>query len=304
MIVEQKQISLFKKQGYHFVGSLSAVKTCLWLRKSLRGEGECYKSRFYGISSHRCIQLTPTLRCNHRCIYCWRPIGVRFGKAEIDHPKKIVDGCIREQLSLLSGYKGSKKTDLRKLEEAKNPRHAAISLDGEPTLYPMLDELIKEFHKRAFTTFVVSNGSVPEVIREIAPTQFYISLSAPDEKTFKIVCNPVRNTWEKIRESLEIMKDMKCRKCIRVTLVKRLNMKNVEGYSRLIRIAEPDWIEVKAYMHLGYSQHRLPRSAMPSHEEVKDFSVALSEKIGCKIIDESEQSRVILLGSEENRLIS
>ena len=36
----------------------------------------------------------------------------------------------------------------RSFEEAANPRHAAISLAGEPTLYPRLGELIQEFRDR------------------------------------------------------------------------------------------------------------------------------------------------------------
>ena len=46
----------------------SAVKTCLWLRKSLRGEGNCYKGKFYGIRAHRCVQMTPSLFRNQRAV--------------------------------------------------------------------------------------------------------------------------------------------------------------------------------------------------------------------------------------------
>ncbi len=44
-----------EKQQYRIAGSHSAVKTCTWLKHSLKGEGECYKSKFYGIDSHRCL---------------------------------------------------------------------------------------------------------------------------------------------------------------------------------------------------------------------------------------------------------
>ncbi|WP_292477611.1 hypothetical protein [Methanothrix sp.] len=46
------------RQGYHLVGS-GAVKPCLWLNRSLRGGDQCYKHHFYGIASHRCVQMTP-----------------------------------------------------------------------------------------------------------------------------------------------------------------------------------------------------------------------------------------------------
>ena len=61
------------RQGYHLVGS-GAVKPCLWLNRAMRGGDQCYKHHFYGISSHRCVQMTPTLECNHHCLHCWRPI--------------------------------------------------------------------------------------------------------------------------------------------------------------------------------------------------------------------------------------
>jgi len=292
-------MAMFRRQGYHFVGAQAAVKTCLWLRKSLRGEGACYKSRFYGINSHRCIQMTPTLTCNHTCLHCWRPtLGSTLTSAKWDEPEGIVEGCLREQMRLISGYAGSGKTNLGKLEEAKKPRHAAISLDGEPTLYPMLGELIDEFHGRGMTTFVVTNGSRPDVVKEINPTQLYISLNAPDEETFTKMCGSGKNEWRRLNESLEAMRslDSTPKTCIRITLVKDLNMKNAEGYAKLIEKAEPDFVEVKAYMHLGYSRMRLPRSAMPSHSVVRGFAEEVGKACSYGVKDEVEISRVVLLG--------
>ena len=52
----------------------SAVELCHWTKKSFSDEGTCYKHKFYGISTHRCMEMTPTaLNCENRCIYCWRP---------------------------------------------------------------------------------------------------------------------------------------------------------------------------------------------------------------------------------------
>src|SRR5512137_121035 len=132
------------KQGYHLVGQ-GAVKSCLWLNRSLRGGDQCYKHHFYGISSHRCVQMTPTLSCNHLCLHCWRPIDEPVAPpASWMEPKDLLDGILREQQRILSGYGGAKTTDLTRLGEAQHPAHVAISLMGEPTLYPYLDELIWE----------------------------------------------------------------------------------------------------------------------------------------------------------------
>jgi len=286
---------ILEKQGYHFIGD-AAVKSCLWTKKSLRGEGECYKSKFYGIASHRCIQMTPSLLCNQKCLFCWR--AFESGSVSFDPPEKIVEGCIREHRRLVSGYHGYEGTSEERFREALNPKHVAISLSGEPTLYPHLSELIELFHERGLTTFLVSNGTNPEVIRRVRPTQLYISLDAPDEETYRKVCQPVGDTWERVLESLRALRHHPSRTTIRVTAVKGYNMKDEEKYGKLIKEASPDYVEIKAYMHLGFSRMRLRREAMPSHEEIRKFAMKIAESSGYKIADESEISRVVLLSKD------
>lgn len=290
---------LLKKHGYHLAATHGAVKTCLWLNKSLRNEGSCYKSRFYGIASHRCIQMTPTLVCNHRCLHCWRAVEVPVEiPAMWDPPEAIVESCLAEQRRLVSGYGGSEFMDKAKWKEAFAPKHVAISLSGEPTLYPYLPELIEEFHKKEMTTFVVTNGTNPGMLAKIKPTQLYLSLNAPDKDTYKKVCAPIEDTWENIMQSLEIMKTCKTRTAIRITLTRGVNMMNPEGFANLIALAEPDYVELKAYMHLGFSRKRLLLDNMPSHEEVLDFSKQVAQALGYCIADESENSRVLLLSKD------
>ncbi len=294
--------SLLKKHGYHLAGTHGAVKTCLWLNKSLRNNGACYKSRFYGITSHRCIQMTPTLVCNHRCLHCWRAVEV---DAEVpgkwDSPEEIINSCLMEQQRLVSGYGGSLFMDKARWKEAFEPRHVAISLSGEPTLYPYLPELIEGFHKKGLTTFVVTNGTNPEMVEKINPTQLYISLNAPDKDTYKKACAPMEDIWENIKHSLEIMKDSRTRTAIRITLTRGVNMISPEGYARLIGLAEPDYVELKAYMHLGFSRKRLTRDRMPSHEQVLDFSNRVALALGYCIADDSGSSRVVLLSKDGER---
>ncbi len=291
--------SILKKHGYHLAGTHGAVKTCLWLNKSMRNAGSCYKSKFYGISSHRCIQMTPTLICNHRCLHCWRAIEVPVEvPKEWDSPQEIVESCLAEQRRLVSGYGGSEFMDRTKWKEAFAPKHVAISLSGEPTLYPYLPELIEEFHKKELTTFVVTNGTNPEMVEKLNPTQLYISLNAPDRETYGKVCAPLGDTWENIMQSLEVMKDSGTRTAVRITLTKGVNMVNPEGFASLIRLAEPDYVELKAYMHLGFSRKRLTLDNMPSHEDVLCFSKKVAEVLGYCIADESKNSRVVLLSKD------
>ena len=79
-------------------------------------------------------------------------------------------------------------------------------------------------------------------------------------------------------------------------------MECASDYAKLIAKAKPTYIETKAYMHVGFSGLRLGFDNMPSHKEVLDFAKDLSEKTGYKVIDESEDSRVVLLSKRERPL--
>jgi tRNA wybutosine-synthesizing protein 1 len=224
---------------------------------------------------------------------------------EWDDPEDIIEGCIREQKRILSGYKANIKADQKKCLEAVTPNHAAISLTGEPTLYPHLDGLIKGFHRRGFTTFLVSNGTVPEVISGLSeePTQLYISVSAFDQKMFSQVCRPqVPEAWNKLNETLSLLPSFKCPTVIRLTLARHLNLKHPELYARLIRKANPTYIEPKAYMHVGFSRLRMGYTNMPTQREIQDFATQLSTEMGYNILDEAQESRVVLLSRLEKAI--
>ncbi|MFH1788149.1 MAG: 4-demethylwyosine synthase TYW1 [Candidatus Altiarchaeota archaeon] len=301
-VIPQEDKKQLEKQHYKVVGGHSAAKICLWTRKSLRGEGVCYKEKFYGISSHRCLQMTPALQyCNHNCVFCWRTTNYAEPAKDAlwDEPEDIVDGLIQAQRQLLSGFGGYEGVDKRKLEESKNPNQAAISLSGEPSFYPKLGGLIQVLQKRGFSTFLVSNGTMPEALEKLAPlpSQLYVSLVAPDEKTYTRVCNPlIPDGWSKVNKTLRLFQSLDTRKVVRLTLVKGVNMTEPQGYAKLIGKAEPDFIEAKAFMFLGGSRGRLARDNMPSHDEVREFAAKISEFTGYLIADEKEGSRVVLLG--------
>ena len=287
-----------ERQQYRIVGNHSAVKVCNWLKKSMRDEGFCYKQKFYGIQSHRCLQMTPWILCPNRCLYCWRIIEKIPIKIEnVDEPKEVIEGCIEAQRSLLTGFKGLDRSNRRKWVEAQNPNQAAISLVGEPTLYPKISELIREFHRLGFTTFLVTNGQYPERLKETEePTNLYISLDAADKKTYETVDRPsLPDFWERLMESLELMNSFSSKKVIRLTMVKNWNMKSPGEYAKLIGKANPDFIEIKGYMYVGESQKRLSMDCMPLHEEIREFADKIAEESGYAYKDEQSQSRVVLL---------
>ncbi|HTY89744.1 MAG TPA: 4-demethylwyosine synthase TYW1 [Methanocella sp.] len=291
-------VELLKKQGYHIIGEHSAIKPCLWLGRSLKGQGACYKSHFYGIQSHLCMQMTPCIACNQRCLHCWRPVEEPFTVKSWDRPETIVDGCLKEQKRFISGYGGIQETDLRRWKDAFEPRHAAISLVGEPTLYPHLKELVALLSEKGMSTFIVTNGTRPDVLDKVTPSQLYMSLDAPDRETYLTACNPVADLWDKVNESLEVLGQRDSRRALRLTLIKGVNMKDPEGYAALIKKASPDYVEVKAYMHLGYSRNRLPREAMPKHEEVLSFARQVADAAQYKLALDVELSRVALVSKD------
>jgi len=291
-------VELLKKQGYHIIGEHSAIKPCLWLGRSLKGQGACYKSHFYGIQSHLCMQMTPCIACNQRCLHCWRPVEEPFTVKSWDRPETIVDGCLKEQKRFISGYGGIQETDLRRWKDAFEPRHAAISLVGEPTLYPHLKELVALLSEKGMSTFIVTNGTRPDVLDKVTPSQLYMSLDAPDRETYLTACNPIADLWDKVNESLEVLGQRDSRRALRLTLIKGVNMKDPEGYAALIKKASPDYVEVKAYMHLGYSRNRLPREAMPKHEEVLSFARQVADAAQYKLALDVELSRVALVSKD------
>ena len=303
MTFTKEEQAKLEYSGYRFVGEHghAATKICHWTRKSMVNEGVCYKEKFYGVQSHRCLQMSPAVPfCNQKCSFCWRDLSqtrVEW-EGEYDDPKTIIEGAIKAQNNLLCGFGGNKKADMKKLEESKRPTNAAISLAGEPTLYPEIDELLAEFHRQDFTTFLVSNGMHWEKLGSLdnEPTQLYVSLDAPNEKVYKELCNPqINDAWSKLNKTLELMNSFDSRTAIRITSVKGKNMISTDEYAELINKANPKYVEVKAYMFVGFSRKRLSLDNMPSHQEVSDFAQEIADKTGRELTKESEVSRVVLL---------
>lgn len=303
MSLNKKQVEKLESSGYRFVGSHNhaAAKICHWTKQSILDKGVCYKEKFYDIESHRCLQMAPAVpNCQQKCEFCWRDLSYTQTQweGEYDDPKTIIDEAVKAQNNLLCGFFGNDKANKEKLEESKTPTNAAISLAGEPMLYPEIDELIAEFNRRNFTTFVVSNGQCVDKLKNLEnePYQLYLSLDAPTKKIYNDVCQPqISEGWDNLNQSLDTLASFNSRTCIRTTCVKGRNMTNPEKYAELIKKASPDFVEIKAYMCVGSSRHRLTPDNMPTFDEVKSFAQKIGENCGKKIVNESEVSRVVLL---------
>lgn len=290
------------RHKYQLFGNHGASKLCHWARQSVKGKGGCYKQQFYGIESHRCVQMTPCVDvCNHRCLFCWRPTQHTITKLnDPDSPELIFEGMLAAQKIMLDGYGGVPR-DIQKFKEAQDPKHVAISLSGEPTMYPFLSELIALAHKRKMTTFVVTNGTQPETLKKLKPlpTQLYVTLPAPDKETYKKICVPLVDGWEAILQTLELLPRLKTRTAVRLTLVDGWNFHSPEKYAELISIGQPWFIEAKAYMNVGFSVNRLGVEAMPHISKIQEFSQKLGGLLGYHVSDSHVASRVCLLERED-----
>jgi len=314
------------KQGYHKVGTHSATKMCKYAKDSILGKNWCYKNKFYGIRSNRCLQCSPTLQfCNLACKFCWRLIpetktgwADTGGNFEWDEPQFIADGLIAEQKRIMSGFGGNEKADPALATESMEPKHVALSLIGEPAMYPKLSKLLEIFHQKGMTTFLVSNGTYPNALKNLnpLPTQLYVSLVAPDEKTHAQVTQAkgeiAKKNWQNYLKSLDVLNSLsaKTRTVLRMTVAHGLNDQNVQGFADLISRSQAHYIEVKSMTFVGWARNKergLRLEDMYSMGEIRAYAKKLAELIDYIYTDEHEPSRIVLLcrdkQAEKNRIL-
>jgi len=288
-MLTQKMRKQLTKEGYKIVGGHSAVKLCRWTKHQLRGRGGCYKHSFYGIASYNCMEATPSLACANKCTFCWRhhknPVGTEW-KWQTDDPVQIVKQMVEENRKMIRECKGIPGVKPERLEEAMNVKHCALSLVGEPIMYPHINALVDEMHKRNISTFLVTNAQFPDAIRALKPvTQLYISIDAATPDTLKAIDRPLfPDYWERFLESMRALREKKQRTVYRLTLVKGQNDGNSEAYARLVALGEPDFIEIKSVTFCGDSKTSgMTISNVPWHEEVRNFSEAM---LACENLSE------------------
>ncbi len=303
------------KKAKYGVYNHSAVELCHWTKKSFANEGNCYKHKFYGITTHRCMEMTPTaLNCENRCVYCWRPTEfydtLKMPENLVDEPDVIIHQLMEERRKLIVGFYGNSKNERKRLDESLFPEHYAISLSGEPTMYPKLPQLIAYLKtlKNTKSIFLVTNGQEPEMLNRLVnenslPTQIYLSTNASNKKMYYQINRPrYKDAWERWMKSLEIVSNMNTRTVLRMTMIRGYNEKkeNYKEFGELINFGNPHFIEIKSYMHIGMSTNRLEKSAMLEIQEIRDFVHSIIPFIpDFKIMDESEISRIVVLQNKK-----
>jgi len=284
-MVTPKQAKALKKEGYKLIGTHSAVKLCRWTKHQLRGRGGCYKHTHYGITSYQCMEATPSLACANKCVFCWRhhknPVG-REWRWKTDDPKMIVEAAVNTHVDMIKETRGIPGIQMDRWQEAHTVRHCALSLVGEPIMYPQINELLGELHERKISTFLVTNGQHPKAIEDLVPiTQLYVSVDASTPESLEAVDRPLfRDAWDRLKSSLSCLKRKGQRTVARLTVVKGWNSDEIGGYARLIALGHCSLVEVKGVTFCGKSDaSNLNMSNTPWHHEVVNFTKILLEEL-------------------------
>ncbi|XP_075928754.1 S-adenosyl-L-methionine-dependent tRNA 4-demethylwyosine synthase TYW1B isoform X1 [Petromyzon marinus] len=290
------------KQGYRLIGTHSGVKLCRWTKSMLRGRGGCYKHAFYGIESHRCMEATPSLACANKCIFCWRhhtnPVGTEW-RWKMDPPELILQEALENHMAMIRQFKGVPGVRPERFQEGLVAQHCALSLVGEPIMYPEINRFLRLLHRRGLSSFVVTNAQFPDEIRTLEPvTQLYVSVDASTRESLRRIDRPLfKDFWTRFLDSLRALSEKGQRTVYRLTLVKAWNVEEVTAYANLVALGNPDFIEVKGVTYCGESSaSSLTMANVPWHEEVVGFVRQLAAMLpDYELACEHEHSNCLLL---------
>jgi len=312
MLTESLRKSL-TKQGYRLLGSHSGVKMCRWTKAMMRGRGGCYKHTFYGITSSQCMEMTPSLACANKCVFCWRhhknPVGKEW-RWVVDEPEMLVDSAIKNHYGMIKQFRGVPGVTKDTYEEASKIRHCALSLVGEPIIYPHINKFLQLLHEKDISSFMVTNAQFPDKIETLDPvTQLYVSIDAGTKESLKKVDRPLfTDFWERFIGSIEALKRKGQRTVFRLTLINGWNTEEIMNYAQLVELGGPTLIEIKGVTYCGNSKaSTLTMKNVPYHQEVLNFSQALCDatqftRDNYEIACEHEHSCCVLLANKRFKI--
>ena len=76
----------------------------------------------------------------------------------------IVREAVELHQSMIREAKGIPGVKPDRWQEAMTVKHCALSLVGEPIMYPRINELVRELHARHISSFLVTNAQVNNVV--------------------------------------------------------------------------------------------------------------------------------------------
>uniref|UniRef100_A0A8C3Y522 Radical SAM core domain-containing protein n=1 Tax=Catharus ustulatus TaxID=91951 RepID=A0A8C3Y522_CATUS len=283
------------------------------LREALTKQGEALP-RAAGaqlrVLSHRCMEATPSLACANKCVFCWRhhtnPVGTEW-RWKMDQPEVILQEAIEKHQNMIREFKGVSGVKAARLEEALAVKHCALSLVGEPIMYPHINRFVRLLHQHGISTFLVTNAQFPEEIRRLEPvTQLYVSVDASTKESLRRIDRPLfKDFWQRFLDSLKALAEKQQRTVYRLTLVKSWNVDELKAYADLISIGKPDFIEVKGVTYCGESSaSSLTMANVPWHGEVVSFVQELARLLPeYGIACEHEHSNCLLMAHSKVSLL-
>jgi len=191
---------------------------------------------------------------------------------------------------MINGARGIPGVSKERLQDAMTIKHCALSLVGEPIIYPYINEFVDLLHANNISSFLVTNAQFPEKILAMKPvTQLYISIDAATEESLKTIDRPLfSDFWQRHIASVDALANYPQRTVHRLTLVKEYNMEEVNDYAKLVARGKPDFVEVKGVTYCGKSDaSNLTIKNTPFHQEVISFCKQLSNAIN-NIIDANQ----------------
>ena len=106
------------------------------------------------------MEATPSLACANRCLFCWRhhsnPTG-RSWRWKVDSAEEVYEGMVANQRvrcamrsspqQLIKEFAGCEGVLPERVHEALQLQHCALSLVGEPIMYPHIADFIDLLHQ-------------------------------------------------------------------------------------------------------------------------------------------------------------
>jgi len=233
-------------------------------------------SRRFGMSLG--IDLSPDKkRCNFDCVYC-----------ELEPAKPILN------------YDNPPKVDdvIKEVKQAIRMHHfdvLTITSNGEPTLYPYLDELIDELKLLNKKLLILSNSSTidnPKIQNSLKKLDIVkLSLDSVDEKTFKKIDRPNKNIKLSniINGIIEFRKIYEGELIIEILVVKGINDKEEEfkKINKVFKEINPNRVDIStidrppAYKVEGVSIEKLFR--LSEFLENQNIFIPTRDKINFRI---------------------
>jgi len=255
------------------------------------------------------MEMTPSLACANKCVFCWRhhknPVGKEW-RWVVDEPDMLVDAAMKNHYGMIKQFRGVPGVTKESFEEASTIRHCALSLVGEPIIYPYINRFVQLLHEKNISSFMVTNAQFPDKIETLDPvTQLYVSIDAGTKESLKKVDRPIfGDFWERFLGSIEALKRKGQRTVFRLTLINGWNTEEISNYAQLVELGAPTLIEIKGVTYCGTSKaSTLTMKNVPYHQEVLHFSQALCDstpfmKENYEIACEHEHSCCVLLANK------